>query len=183
MAVVASRIVARITHEGISRAPLIAGITRSRVASLGFPKTPIRWAMAGFVAARLSSQSVLPKLCKKHLQYPLRNSHFGNQSKPPTEFDEEPKLKCGERDAFAGKCDATRACASRRYATFGISVDLSGSSLALVSRWFTVPKPQDRAYLRTFNYNIWVDLGAQRLVVEQLTASSGECSIRNQLGQ
>jgi hypothetical protein len=65
---VAKMIVVRITHDGIERAPLINGTTTAR-AVVGLFKTPICWTKVGLVAARLSNHSVLPKLCKRHLQY------------------------------------------------------------------------------------------------------------------
>jgi len=69
MAVVASTIIVRITHDGIARAPLIAGMTSSRAVNVGLFKTLIDWAAIGLLAERLSSHSVFPKLCKKHLQF------------------------------------------------------------------------------------------------------------------
>src|SRR5436190_14989358 len=75
MAAVASRTVAKITHDGMRRASIV-GNTKSRAAILEAPRTLIRWAIVDFVAARLSSQSVLPKLCKRHLQFYLRNFLF-----------------------------------------------------------------------------------------------------------
>ena len=60
--------------------------------------------------------------------------------------------------AFVTKFDVTPAFASTRFANFGISLDLSGSSLVLVSTWFTKPKPQDRAYTAgwtTISGSIW----------------------------
>ena len=68
IAVVANRIVVKSTQDGTIRAPLIAGSTNSRV-SVGLLKTLTDCAMAGLLAARLSSHSVFPKACKKHLQF------------------------------------------------------------------------------------------------------------------
>jgi len=73
MAVVANTIVVRITHEGIARTPLIAGMTTSRADNVGLFKTLIDWAMMGLLAERLSSHSVFPKLCKRHLQFFARD--------------------------------------------------------------------------------------------------------------
>jgi len=81
IAVVASTILVRITHEGIARTPLIAGRTNSRAVTAGLFKTPIGWAiMVGLLAARLSSHSVFPKLCKKHLQLKARDLSSGRLS-------------------------------------------------------------------------------------------------------
>ena len=69
IAVVASIIVVRITHDGTERAPLIAGTTKSRAVTAGLLKTPTDCTTFGLLAARLSSHSVFPKACKKHLRF------------------------------------------------------------------------------------------------------------------
>jgi len=96
IAVVASTIVVRITHDGIARAPLIAGRTMARAVTAGLFKTPIGWAMAGLLAARLSSHSVFPKLCKRHLQ-------FMHESWLPADyrFPAMPQEGFGEADGVA----------------------------------------------------------------------------------
>jgi hypothetical protein len=73
MAVVARTIVVKITQDGSARAPLMAGSTSSRAVKVGLLIIRIGWAMVGLLAARLSSHSVFPKLCKRHLQYVREN--------------------------------------------------------------------------------------------------------------
>jgi len=72
MAVVARTIVVKITQDGSARAPLMTGSTSSRAVKVGLLIIRIGWATVGLLAARLSSHSVFPKLCKRHLQYVAR---------------------------------------------------------------------------------------------------------------
>jgi len=74
MAVVARTIVVKITQDGSARAPLMTGSTSSRAVKVGLLIIRIGWATVGLLAARLSSHSVFPKLCKRHLQYVRENS-------------------------------------------------------------------------------------------------------------
>ena len=128
IAVVAKRIIVKSTQDGIIRAPLIAGSTNSRV-SVGLFKTPTDCAMAGLLAARLSSHSVFPKACKKHLQFKAGR------------YDAASLLlticyvmsRCiFERDDVEGTPCVTPVSVSSRSAYYLAWGDLSESSLAFV---------------------------------------------------